>query len=82
MSDYQKRPQGSRDEFSRDFDRGNPTLSLRDQLKKWGTPEEKKMIAALERNEEDARRRKKQDGEPRRYNIVPDFSKHDIKKEW
>lgn len=82
MSDYQKRPHGSRDEFSRDFDRENNPLSLRDQLKKWGTPEEKKMIADLERTEEDTNRRKNQGDKPSRYNIVPDFSKHDIKKEW
>lgn len=84
MTDYQERPNRSRDEFSRDFDRGNDLLTLRQQLKKWGTAEEKKAIAELERREEIAREKKKQHrgDEPEKLTIVPDFSKHDVKRDW
>ena len=84
MSDYQDRPNRSRDEFSRDFDRGNDALTLRQQLKKWGTPEEKRAIAELERREEVAKEKKRQHqgDDPEKRNIVPDFSKHDVKRDW
>ena len=56
MSEYQERPNRSRDAFARDFNRSNNEgISLRDQLKKWGTSEEKKLIAELESKEEIAR---------------------------
>ena len=84
MSDYQDRPNRSRDEFSRDFDRGNDELSLRQQLKKWGTPEEKKWVAEFERREEIAKEKKRQyqGDDPEKRKIVPDFSKHDVKRDW
>lgn len=84
MPDYQERPNRSRDEFSREFDRGNNVLSLRDQLKKWGTPEEKKMVAELERREAEAKEKKRhyEGDEPEKYDIVPDYLKHDLKRDW
>jgi hypothetical protein len=84
MSDYQERPNRSRDEFSREFDRRDDTLSLRDQLKKWGTPEEKKMIAEIERKEALAAEKKRQlrGDDPEKRDIVPNFSKHDVKRDW
>jgi hypothetical protein len=84
MSEYQERPNRSREEFSRDFDRRDDTLSLREQLKRWGTPEEKKAIAELERKEAAAKEKKRQykGDDPEKINIVPDFSKHDVKRDW
>lgn len=84
MADYQDRPNRSRDDFSRDFDRRDETLSLREQLKRWGTPEEKKMIAEIERKEEEAREKKRRyhGDDPEKINIVPNFSKHDLKKDY
>lgn len=84
MSEYQERPNRSRDEFSREFDRRDETLSLRDQLKKWGTAEEKKWVAEAERREEIAaeKRRQLKGDDPDKLTIVPDFSKHDVKREW
>ena len=84
MSEYQERPNRSREEFSRDFDRRDDTLSLREQLKKWGTAEEKKAIAELERKEAAAKEKKRQyqGDDPEKRNIVPDFSKHDVKRDW
>jgi hypothetical protein len=84
MSEYQERPNRSRDEFAREFDRRDETLSLRDQLKKWGTPEEKRLIAEIEKKEEAAREKKRQlrGDDPEKREIVPNFSKHDVKREW
>ena len=84
MADYQERPNRSRDEFSRDFDRNSEPVSLRDQLKMWGTPEEKKMIAELEQKERDAKEKKRavRGDDPEKMTIVPNFSKHDVKREW
>jgi hypothetical protein len=82
---YQERPNRSRDEFSREFNRNNNEgISLRDQLKKWGTTEEKKLIAEMESKEEAARikKRKLKGDDPEKVEIVPNFSKHDIKREW
>jgi uncharacterized protein YtpQ (UPF0354 family) len=84
MSDYQERPNRSRDEFSREFDRRDETLSLREQLKKWGTAEEKKWVAEFERREEAAaeKKRKLRGDDPEKLEIVPNFSKHDVKRDW
>lgn len=85
MSEYQERPNRSRDDFAKEFNRSNSEeLSLRDQLKKWGTPEEKKLIAELERREEAAaeKRRQTKGDEPEKLTIVPNFSKHDVKRDW
>jgi hypothetical protein len=84
MSEYQERPNRSRDEFSRGFDRSNTDgISLRDQLKKWGTPEEKKLISEMESREEEAKekKRKLKGDEPERVEIIPNFSKHDVKRD-
>jgi hypothetical protein len=84
MPDYQQRPNRGKDEFAREFDRTDHTLSLRDQLKKWGTAEEKLWIAKLEKRESDSAERKKMQGieTQEKYNIVPNFSKHDVKRDW
>ena len=84
MPDYQQRPNRGKDEFAREFDRTDHTLSLRDQLKKWGTAEEKLWIAKLEQRESDSTERKKMHGieTQEKYNIVPNFSKHDVKRDW
>ena len=84
MPDYQQRPNRGKDEFAREFDRTDHTLSLRDQLKKWGTAEEKLWIAKLEQRESDSAERKKMHGieTQEKYNIVPNFSKHDVKRDW
>lgn len=83
MADYQERPDRSREEFSREFDRNSDTVSLRDQLKKWGTPEEKKMIAELERKEAAEKEKKRMlKGDIDKVEIIPNFSKHDVKRDW
>ena len=84
MADYQQRPNRGKDEFAREFDRTDQTLSLRDQLKKWGTAEEKRWIAKLEQKELDSRERTKARGieTQEKYSIVPNFSKHDVKRDW
>ena len=84
MADYQQRPNRGKDEFAREFDRTDQTLSLRDQLKKWGTAEEKRWIAKLEQGELDSRERTKARGieTQEKYSIVPNFSKHDVKRDW
>ena len=64
--------------------------TLRQQLKRWGTPEEKEIIRRLEAAESAELERKRQEqilsGEHQpvwdRQEIVPDFNKHDLKKEW
>lgn len=82
-ADYQERPDRSRDEFSRDFDRHSDAVSLREQLKKWGTPEEKKMIAEIERKEAVERENKRSlRGDVDKKEIIPNFSKHDVKRDW
>jgi hypothetical protein len=84
MSEYQERPNRSRDEFAREFDRRDETPSLRDQLKKWGTAEEKKWVAEIERREAEAaeKKRKLKGDDPEKREIVPNFSKHDVKRDW
>jgi hypothetical protein len=83
VADYQERPNRSRDEFSREFNRTNEAVTLREQLKKWGTPEEKRMIAEIERREAEAKEKKRMlKGDEDRIEIIPQFSKHDLKKDW
>ena len=73
------------------IDRNPGPGTLRQQLKKWGTPEEKEHIRRLEAVEHAIRERKRQEqflnGEHEipnfdRVDLVPDFSKHDLKKDW
>ena len=84
MADYQTRPNRGKDNFAREFDRTDQTLSLRDQLKKWGTAEEKMWVAKAEQRELELAERKKLRGieTQEKHNIVPNFSKHDVKRDW
>jgi hypothetical protein len=81
-----------KDEFGRELiDRNPGPGTLRQQLKKWGTPEEKEVIRRIEVTEHAVKERKRQEailnGEHdqsgyEKIELVPAFSKHDLKKEW
>ena len=81
-----------KDEFGRELmDRNPGPGTLRQQLKRWGTPEEQEKIRRIEVTEHAVRERKRQESilngehQPADYDkieLVPAFSKHDLKKEW
>lgn len=65
--------------------------TLRQQLKERGTPEEKEWIRRIEAQESAIRERRRQEriqagqhqqSDFEKSEIIPDFNKHDLKKDW